>query len=130
MTIALDQWITNCEGVKLHVYTDTTGHATIGIGHNMANGITLAIATALLEERLAACVNIFPGVRSLYRWQGNVEASEEAVLIAKSRRDLFSRLEEKVKSLSSYNCPCIVAWALAEGHQPYLEWLGAELATG
>ena len=89
-----------------------------------------SIATALLEERLAACVNIFPGVRSLYRWQGNVEASEEAVLIAKSRRDLFSRLEEKVKSLSSYNCPCIVAWALAEGHQPYLEWLGAELATG
>jgi len=50
MTIPLNQWITNCEGVRLHPYVDTTEHQTIGIGHNLSNGITLAIATAMLAS--------------------------------------------------------------------------------
>ena len=85
------------------------------------------IAKALVEDRLAACVNIMPGVRSIYRWQGNVEASEEVVLIAKSQSGLFPRLQQKVKNLSSYDCPCIVAWPITAGHQPYLDWIGKEL---
>ena len=84
------------------------------------------IARALVEERLAACVNIIPGVRSIYRWKGNVEAASEVVLIAKTRADLFARLEKRVKELHSYEVPCIVAWPIAAGHQPYLDWLEKE----
>lgn len=85
------------------------------------------IAKALVEGGLAACVNIMPEVRSIYRWQGNVEASEEVALIAKSRSELFQGLQQKVKNLSSYDCPCIVAWPVTAGHQPYLDWIEKEL---
>jgi periplasmic divalent cation tolerance protein len=87
------------------------------------------IARALIEERLAACVNILPAARSVYRWQGQVEAAEETVLIAKSRAGLFPELERKVKSLSSYDCPCIVALPIVAGHRPYLDWLAGETVT-
>jgi len=86
------------------------------------------IARALVEERLAACVNIIPNARSVYRWQGQIETATEALLIAKSRASVFPRLEEKVKSLSSYTCPCIVAWPISGGHPPYLEWLAGAIA--
>lgn len=85
-----------------------------------------SIARALVEQRLAACVNILPAAHSVYRWEGQVEATEENILIAKSRANLFSRLEAKVKELSSYACPCIVAWPIVAGHQPYLDWLARE----
>jgi periplasmic divalent cation tolerance protein len=87
------------------------------------------IAKALVEDRLAACVNIISGIRSIYRWQGNVEATEEVALIAKSQSALFQKLEQKVKNLSSYDCPCIVAWPIEAGHQPYLDWIGTALKT-
>jgi periplasmic divalent cation tolerance protein len=87
------------------------------------------IAEALVEEKLAACVNIFPGAQSIYRWKGRIEETEETILIAKSRAALFPRLEEKVKSLSSYTCPCITAWPIAAGHRPYLDWLAEETAS-
>jgi periplasmic divalent cation tolerance protein len=84
------------------------------------------IARTLVEEKLAACVNIIPAVRSIYRWKGRVEASNEVVLIAKSRGDLFEQLEKRVKELHSYTVPCIVAWPIVAGHQPYLDWLQNE----
>jgi periplasmic divalent cation tolerance protein len=84
------------------------------------------IARALVEENLAACVNIIPAVRSIYRWKGNVEAATEVVLIAKTRAGLFDKLEKRVKALHSYECPCIVAWPIVAGHQPYLDWLAEE----
>ena len=77
----------------------------------------------LVEERLAACVNIIVGARSIYRWQDKVEVANEVVLIAKSRTDVFERIEERVRQLHPYDCPCIVAWTIAAGHQPYLDWL-------
>jgi periplasmic divalent cation tolerance protein len=86
------------------------------------------IARGLVEEGLVACVNIFAGARSIYRWQGKTEIASEAVLIAKSRRDLFERIERRVKELHPYECPCIVAWPIAVGHQPYLDWLAHETA--
>jgi periplasmic divalent cation tolerance protein len=84
------------------------------------------IARALVEERLAPCVNIISGVRSIYRWKGKVEAASEVCLIAKSRAELFETLEKRVKELHPYDCPCIVAWPIEKGYQPYLDWIAEE----
>jgi periplasmic divalent cation tolerance protein len=84
------------------------------------------IARALVTGKLAACVNILPGAKSIYRWKGQIEEAKETILVAKSRATLFPRIEEKVKNLSSYECPCIVAMPIAMGHRPYLDWLTAE----
>jgi periplasmic divalent cation tolerance protein len=81
------------------------------------------IAHTLVEEQLAVCVNILSDVRSIYRWKGRVESANEVILIAKTRRDLFERLEKRVKELHSYEVPCIVAWPIEAGHQPYLDWI-------
>ncbi|HTM07610.1 MAG TPA: divalent-cation tolerance protein CutA [Verrucomicrobiae bacterium] len=86
------------------------------------------IASALVEERLAACVNRVGGVRSIYRWEGKVETAEEVLLIIKSRRDLFDRLKQRVAALHSYSVPEIVALPIVEGAEPYLKWLDEELA--
>jgi periplasmic divalent cation tolerance protein len=87
-----------------------------------------SIARALVERRLAACVNIVPGVRSVYRWKGAVEEAEEWLLIVKSSQALFERLEEELRKMHSYETPEIVALPVAAGSASYLEWLGAELA--
>jgi periplasmic divalent cation tolerance protein len=84
------------------------------------------IGRTLVEERLAACVNIIAGTRSIYRWEGKVEVASEVVLIAKSRAARFKQLEKRVKELHPYDCPCIVAWPIEAGYQPYLEWLAQE----
>jgi len=84
------------------------------------------IGAAIVEDRLAACVNVLPGMTSMYWWEGRMQKESEVVLIAKTRRSLFPALKEKVLSLHSYDCPCIVAWPLAEGHQPFLDWIGEQ----
>jgi periplasmic divalent cation tolerance protein len=81
------------------------------------------IANALVGEKLAACVNLFPGVRSIYRWEGKVENANEIVLIAKSRMEVFEQLKKLVKALHSQTCPCIVATPITAGYQPYTTWL-------
>ncbi|WP_431855265.1 divalent-cation tolerance protein CutA [Azospirillum sp.] len=86
------------------------------------------IGRALVEERLAACVNILPGMISIYRWQGAVETAEETVLIAKTRADLFEALSARVKELHSYDVPCVVELRLGRGNPDYLGWLEAETA--
>jgi periplasmic divalent cation tolerance protein len=63
---------------------------------------------------------------SIYRWEDKVETSSEVVLIAKSQSDLFKQIEARVKELHPYECPCIVAWPIVAGHQPYLDWLAGE----
>jgi periplasmic divalent cation tolerance protein len=85
------------------------------------------IADALVAERLAACVNILGAVRSVYRWQGEIERADEVALIAKSRADLFNRLAARVRSLHSYDTPAIVAWPIVAGDPDYLGWIDAEL---
>ncbi|PWC32178.1 divalent-cation tolerance protein CutA [Azospirillum sp. TSO22-1] len=84
------------------------------------------IGRALVEERLAACVNILPGMISIYRWQGAVETAEETVLIAKTRADLFEALSARVKELHSYEVPCVVELRLGRGNPDYLGWLETE----
>jgi periplasmic divalent cation tolerance protein len=86
----------------------------------------LVIGRTLVEERLAACINVLPGMTSVYWWEGELEQSSEAVLIAKTQQGLIPDLIERVKRLHRYTCPCIVAWPVETGHQPYLDWIEKE----
>ncbi|MDA8169744.1 MAG: divalent-cation tolerance protein CutA [Nitrospiraceae bacterium] len=82
-----------------------------------------AIAKVLVSETLAGCVNIVKGVRSIYSWQGRVEDEQEVLLIAKTRRELFEKLAEKVRELHSYEVPEIISVPVEEGSEAYLNWL-------
>ena len=83
------------------------------------------IARTLVVERLAACVNVFPSVLSVYRWKGQVESATEVALIAKTRADLVGKLTERVLSLHSYECPCVVSLSLEGGNPAFLSWIAA-----
>jgi periplasmic divalent cation tolerance protein len=85
------------------------------------------IATALVECRLAACVNILENMQSVYRWEGKIQKDAEVVLIAKTTENLVSELVEKVKSLHSYECPCVVSLPIIDGHAPFLNWIHDEV---
>jgi periplasmic divalent cation tolerance protein len=87
------------------------------------------IALALLEKRLAACVQIIGPVASAYRWKGNVEMAEEWQCLIKSREDLFGKLEEAIKAVHPYETPEIIATAISAGSDDYLKWLHDELAA-
>jgi periplasmic divalent cation tolerance protein len=90
--------------------------------------VARTIGCALVEERLAACVNIITGMQSIYRWEGKIETAAEIVLIAKGRAALFAEIEKRVRELHPYDCPCLVAWPIEAGHQPYLDWIAKETA--
>ncbi len=85
------------------------------------------LAHALVEERLAACVNRIRPVQSIYRWQGQVERSEEELLIIKTKSGLFDRLKKRVQDLHSYSVPEIIALPITEGNEDYLKWLDEQL---
>ncbi len=85
----------------------------------------LNVGKSVVEARLAACANIIDGMESIYWWQGELQVEKEAILIMKSRRDLFEELTEKVKSEHSYEVPCVVALPIQTGNQDYLNWLMA-----
>jgi len=81
------------------------------------------IATALVEERVAACVNVVPGLQSIYRWQGEVQSDGEALLIVKTAKDRFDALKQAVLKHHPYELPEVIAVAVDRGHAPYLEWV-------
>ena len=85
------------------------------------------IARNLVEKRLAACVNVAPGVRSFYRWKGAVEEADECMLVIKSSRDLFDRVRLELEKAHSYEVPEAVAIAIVEGAPNYLAWLDQSL---
>ncbi|HEY3440523.1 MAG TPA: divalent-cation tolerance protein CutA [Paludibaculum sp.] len=85
------------------------------------------LARHLLEQRVAACVQITAAVRSFYHWQGKLESEEEFRLTIKSRRDLFGALCAEIRRVHSYEVPEIVALAVVEGGASYLEWMDKEL---
>lgn len=85
------------------------------------------IARHLVESRVAACVNIVPGARSVYRWQGRIEDAGEHVLLIKSVRGKFAALRAEIEKVHSYEVPEILAVAVVDGSDAYLEWLGAEV---
>jgi len=84
------------------------------------------VARKLVEERLAACVNIVNGVRSIYRWQEKVEDASEWLLIIKTRRGLFERVRAQIERIHSYDVPEVVALPIVEGSEGYLDWLDKE----
>jgi periplasmic divalent cation tolerance protein len=87
------------------------------------------IAQTLVLERLAACVNVFPSVLSVYRWKGQVQSETEVVLIAKTRAELVEKLTARVLALHSYECPCVVSLALEGGNPAFLSWITTETAS-
>jgi periplasmic divalent cation tolerance protein len=80
----------------------------------------------LVENRLAACVNILDGIKSLYWWKGRIEQGNEAVLIAKTRKTLVHKIIRAVKSAHGYTCPCIVELPIGSGYPQFLDWIKAE----
>lgn len=84
------------------------------------------IGRAVVAERLAACANVLPGMRSIYWWQGRLEDGTEAVLILKTTRERLPALIARVKALHAYDCPCIEALEVADGNPDFLAWVEAE----
>src|SRR5438045_2505648 len=81
------------------------------------------IGKVLLQERLAACINIFDKMHSMYWWNNKIEEANETVLIAKTTKKLFPKLAEKVKSIHSYEVPCILQVPIPDGNREYVDWL-------
>jgi periplasmic divalent cation tolerance protein len=86
------------------------------------------VASALVDARLAACVNLVPGLTSLYRWQGGVARDSEVLVIIKTTRARFDALADRLRALHPYDLPEIVAIDAADGSQAYLDWVKAETA--
>ena len=101
------------------VYVTAGDHET---GHELA--------VRLVEERLVACVNVVPGVTSVYRWEGAVQRDEEVLLLAKTRADRAQAVCARVAELHAYDIPCAVVYPAAGGLPPYLDWLAEQASEG
>ncbi len=84
------------------------------------------IANTVVELRLASCANIINKVRSIYWWKGKIEKANELSIILKCSSNTYKSLEDKIKELHSYECPCIVAIPIEKGNSEYLEWVNSE----
>ena len=84
------------------------------------------IAQALVEEKLAACVNVLPAMKSIYRWKGEIASEKEVLLLAKTKDRLFERLKRRVLEIHSYEVPEIIALPVLAGFEPYLGWASKE----
>lgn len=81
------------------------------------------IGASLVQDRLAACANIIPGMTSIYQWKGKIEQDQEIVLIAKTTRSQLQALTQHVTQLHSYEVPCVVALPIQGGNPDYLQWI-------
>lgn len=84
------------------------------------------IGQAVVSERLAACVNILPGMASMYWWQGKIEEAAETVLVAKTRMTLADALTARVVALHSYDVPCVVVLPILRGNPEFIAWIESE----
>ncbi len=87
------------------------------------------IGRALVENHMAACVNIIDGMTSIYRWEGKIEEDGETILVAKTVQDQLDDLKNVVESMHPAKTPCIVAWPIENGSESYLNWLALETAA-
>ncbi len=87
------------------------------------------IARALVEKKLAACVNVMADIRSVYRWKGAIEEEQESLMVIKSSRGLFNELRAEIEKLHSYDVPEVIAVPIVDGSEGYLQWLDRELAA-
>jgi periplasmic divalent cation tolerance protein len=87
-----------------------------------------AIGRALVNERLAACVNILGPIHSIYRWKGAVEEAGEVAFVAKTKNTLVKKAISRIRALHSYECPCVVALPITQGNPAYLSWIDDETA--
>ena len=85
------------------------------------------IAAELVEKKLAACVNLVSGVRSVYRWKNKIEKSQEVLLVIKTSRALFENVRSQIEKVHSYELPEVIALPVVDGAEPYLEWMDREL---
>jgi periplasmic divalent cation tolerance protein len=86
------------------------------------------LARHLVEKRLAACVNVLPQIRSVYRWKDKVEQATEFLLLIKSRRDVFDSLRGEILKMHSYEVPEVIAIPVVDGSPAYLAWLDREVS--
>lgn len=88
------------------------------------------IASKLIEENIAACVNVLGGVTSLYRWEGRIERDTEVLLIIKTRLELLAAVETRVASLHPYDVPEVIGLPIAGGSEKYLHWIDSSTSAG
>ncbi len=88
-----------------------------------------AIAASLVEDGLAACCNIIPEIKSIFKWKGNICKEREVLLLIKSKASLFKKVEEMVKKLHSYDVPEIIAFPIDAGLSDYFKWMDEVLKT-
>lgn len=84
------------------------------------------LARNLVENRLAACANIIPAIKSVFFWEGQAQVEEEVIVFGKTRTELVEDLVKGVKDIHSYEVPCIITWEIAEGNQEFLDWVWEE----
>jgi len=88
------------------------------------------LGRTLVEERLAACATLLPGVESIYRWQGKIETSSETLLLIKTESDRLAALESRLREIHSYQTPEFLVLEVESGSHPYLAWLNSCLHDG
>ena len=91
--------------------------------------IATEIAKILVQEKMAACVNIIDMIESHYIWEGKLNSSQEILILAKTTEEMLQRLIERIKMLHPYECPCIVAMDVVGGNPDFLKWIEVSLAT-
>ncbi len=89
-------------------------------------GVAEMLARTLVEERLAACVNVIPGARSIYRWEGALQDDSELVLVIKSHRNRTQALAARIKDLHPYELPEVLVLPVSGGSAAYLDWIATE----